>query len=85
MSLAYLYMGNVYFQKKAFAEAEKSYRKAIDKTGSAEAYNNLAWLYYTGGSRLDEAERLAMKAVELSPGSATYADTLEKIRARQKP
>ncbi|MGD0228877.1 MAG: tetratricopeptide repeat protein [Syntrophorhabdales bacterium] len=81
--LAYLYMGNVYFEQKGFADAENSYRKAIEKAESPEAYNNLAWLYYTGGGNLDEAERLAAKAVELSPGSETFRDTLAKIREKR--
>jgi len=79
MPLAYLYVGNVYFQKKSFPDAEKAYRKAIDKTNSAEARNNLAWLYYTTGSNMDEAETLARKAVELIPESEEFKDTLRKI------
>jgi tetratricopeptide (TPR) repeat protein len=77
--LAYLYMGNVYFQKGDLKQAEKSYRRAIDKTNDARAYNNLAWLYYTTGERLDEAEDLARKAVELAPDSLDFHDTLQKI------
>ena len=75
-------MGNVYFQQKALPEAEKAYRRAIDKTGSPEAYNNLAWLYYTSGTKTGEAEKLAARAVELSPESEVFRDTLEKIRER---
>jgi hypothetical protein len=37
-------MGNVYFQQKNYGETERSYRKAMRKSGAAEAYNNLAWL-----------------------------------------
>ena len=77
--LAHLYMGNVYFQKGDMKEAEKSYRRAIDKTNDARAYNNLAWLYYTTGERLDEAEALARTAVQLSPSSLDFQDTLQKI------
>ncbi|MBP1731956.1 MAG: Tetratricopeptide 2 repeat protein [Deltaproteobacteria bacterium] len=77
--LAYLYMGNAYFQKGDLKEAEKSYRQAIDRTHDARAYNNLAWLYYTTGGRLEEAEALARKAVELAPGSLDFQDTLRKI------
>ena len=83
MPLAYLYIGNIHFQQKAFPDAEKSYRKAIEKTGSPEAYNNLAWLYYVTGTRAREAEQLAAKAVELSPGSEAFRDTLKKIREKQ--
>jgi len=79
MPLAYLYVGNVCFQKKSFPDAEKAYQKAIDKTNSAEARNNLAWLYYTTGSHMDEAEALARKAVELIPESEEFKDTLRKI------
>jgi len=84
MPLAYLYVGNVYFQRKAYSDAEKAYRKAIDKTNSAEARNNLAWLYYATGSNLDEAEALARKAVELSPESEDFKDTLTKIEERRR-
>lgn len=81
--IAYLYKGNVYFQQNDFDSAEKAYRKAIKKTGSPEAHNNLAWLYYTNDVKLDEAERLAERAVELSPASAGFKDTLDKIRKKR--
>ncbi len=77
MPLAYLYIGNVYFGQGRLPEAEKAYKKAITKTDSAEACNNLAWLYYTTGSNMDEAERLARKAVDLSPESEAFKDTLK--------
>ena len=82
LPLAYLYMGNVYFQKKEYEEAEVHYKKAIKKDPeNADAYNNLAWLYYTKREKLDEAEKLALKAIELNPSKKdTYGDTLEKIR-----
>ncbi len=84
MPLAYLYMGNVYFEEKRFPDAERAYRKAIAKTDSAEARNNLAWLYYTIGSNLEEAEALARKAVELSPESEAFKDTLAKIEEKKR-
>jgi len=84
MPIAYLYEGNVYFQKKSYSDAEKAYQKAIDKTNSAEARNNLAWLYYTTGSNLDEAEALARKAVELVPDSEEFRDTLAKIEESRR-
>jgi tetratricopeptide (TPR) repeat protein len=82
LPLAYLYMGNVYFQKKEYDEAEVYYKKAIKKNPeNADAYNNLAWLYYTKRENLDEAERLTLKAIELNPSKKEeYSDTLEKIR-----
>jgi tetratricopeptide (TPR) repeat protein len=82
LPLAYLYMGNVYLQKNEYDKAETYYKKAIKKDpANADAYNNLAWLYYIKKENLDEAERLAFKAIELNPSKkAIYTDTLEKIK-----
>jgi len=82
LPLAYLYMGNIHFQKKEYEEAELYYKRAIKKNPeNADAYNNLAWLFYTKREKLDEAEKLALKAIELNPSKKeTYGDTLEKIR-----
>jgi tetratricopeptide (TPR) repeat protein len=80
--LAYLYLGNTYFQKNELNQAEKMYKKAITElTQNADARNNLAWLYYVKGTNLDEAERLALRAIELNPSKqAIYQDTLVKVR-----
>ncbi len=83
MPLANLYMGNVYFQQNEVRKAEKAYEKAIKKTESPEAYNNLAWLYNTTDSKLDEAEQLALKATGLAPQSEAFKDTLHKIREKR--
>jgi tetratricopeptide (TPR) repeat protein len=79
---AYLHLGNAYFQKKEWKEAESYYRKAIRKEpGNADAYNNLAWLYYMKKENLNQAEKLAERALELNPAKGDiYRDTLEKIR-----
>jgi tetratricopeptide (TPR) repeat protein len=79
LPVAYLYIGNIRVQQKRYEEAEEAYRRAIEKDESAAAYNNLAWLYNVTGKDPGEAERLARKAVELSPGSEEFRDTLQKI------
>jgi tetratricopeptide (TPR) repeat protein len=79
LPVAYLYMGNVYFQKNDAKQAEKAYKKAIEKVNDARACNNLAWLYYTRGEHLEEAEELARKAMELNPEAGDFRDTLDKI------
>jgi tetratricopeptide (TPR) repeat protein len=84
LPLAYLYIGNVYFQQNDLKQAEKAYKKAIDKTDDPRAYNNLAWLYYNSDQKLDQAEVLARKAVELSPKSPNFTDTLEKILIKRR-
>jgi len=79
---AYICMGNIYFQKTEFDRAEKYYKKAIKHDPEAsDAYNNLAWLYYTERKNLDEAEELVLRALQLNPSKQDiYHDTLEKIR-----
>jgi len=88
LNIANLRMGNVYFENKDLEKAEIYYRKAIETPNDpkiADAYNNLAWLYYIKKERLADAEALAMKAVELKPSSAGhYRDTLHKIRELKK-
>ena len=83
---AYLYLGNVHFQKKDLGKAEEYYKKAIkNDPRNADAYNNLAWLYYTKKENLEQAEHLALKAIDLDPSKEDiYRDTLEKIRELKK-
>lgn len=83
LPLAFLYLGNIHFGKGEFDEAESNYKKAIKKDpNNADAHNNLAWLYFTRRTNLDEAEALALRAIELGPRKADiYMDTLEKVRA----
>jgi tetratricopeptide (TPR) repeat protein len=85
--LANLHLGNAHFQNGDLGLAEKYYRRAIqEEPGHADAYNNLAWLYYTKKENLEEAERLALKAMELNPErNSIYQDTIEKIRELKKP
>ncbi len=84
LPLAHLYLGNIYFQQKKFSRAERSYRKAIRKTHASQAYNNLAWLYYTTDAHLDDGERLAAQAVEMSPDTREFRDTLERIKEKRR-
>ena len=83
---AFLYIGNVHFQKKEWDEAERNYRKAVrNEPQNADAANNLAWLYLTKKENLDQAETLARKAIELNPAKEKiYRDTLEKILQAKK-
>ena len=82
LPIAYLYLGNVYFQKNELDQAEKYYKKGIRKEShNADVHNNLAWLYYIRKENLDRAETLALKAMELDPSKRdVYMDTLEKVR-----
>ncbi len=84
---AELYTGNAYFKMGDIGAAESHYKLALKADPDfAEAYNGLAWLYATEGLNLHEAEKLALKAVDLSGGHFSYdknknfRDTLNTIR-----
>ncbi|WP_333839937.1 tetratricopeptide repeat protein [Pelomicrobium sp.] len=73
-------LGTAYHGSGRMVEAEKAYRAALKADPRhAPAHNNLAWLLAQSGQRLDEALRLAQKAVALSPGVGTFHDTLGTI------
>jgi tetratricopeptide (TPR) repeat protein len=85
LPIAFLYLGNAYFLKNDWDQAEIYFKKAIEKDGkNAAAHNNLAWLYFQRGKNLEQAEALAQKALELDPSkSSVYGDTLEKVREKR--
>jgi len=83
LPVAYIFIGNLHFQKGEYGLAEAAYNKAIKKTGDARAYNNLAWLYYVTDRQMEKAGELAEKAVSLSPDSKDFQDTLDKIRLKR--
>ncbi len=91
LPLAHLFLGNVFFLQREYAAAEEEYRRAIrELPENPRPYNNLAWLYYTQGIKLEEAETLARRAVALAPPGedSPYRDTLEQIlkaRAGEEP
>jgi tetratricopeptide (TPR) repeat protein len=82
LPLSCLFLANIYFVKKNYRMAEEQYKIAIrEMPENPRPYNNLAWLYKSEGTNLDEAEALARRAVELASEEekAAYLDTLEKI------
>jgi tetratricopeptide (TPR) repeat protein len=77
-------LGNLAFDSGALDEAEEYYRRALashpDHPG---ANNNLAMVYLKRGDRLNEAERLALKASAQGDSFRPYAlDTLAHIYTR---
>jgi tetratricopeptide (TPR) repeat protein len=82
LPVAYLFLGNVLFLQGKYTEAEQRYRRTITELPEdPRPYNNLAWLYYTQGIKLEEAENLARRAVALAPAGedTPYRDTLNQI------
>jgi tetratricopeptide (TPR) repeat protein len=86
LPIAFLHLGNAYFLKDDWDQAEIYFKKAIEKDAkNASAHNNLAWLYYQRGKNLEQAEALAQKALALDPSkSSIYRDTLEKVREKKR-
>ncbi|MBZ5637675.1 MAG: tetratricopeptide repeat protein [Acidobacteriia bacterium] len=83
--LAWTDLGNAEARSGQFREAEEAYRRAIAiEPEDRDALNNLAWLLLQDGSRLDEAESLARRA--LAAGGANedrVRDTLDRILRRK--
>ena len=85
--LAHLYWGNMLFTLKDYEQAESRYRQAMRLLpDNPEPYNNLAWMLLQRQTRLDEAEKLARRAVDLAPPDKLddFQDTLERIRQARK-
>lgn len=72
-----LHLAMLYQQQGKADAAIKSYQAAIAADSNlALAYNNIAWLLSSQKKNPAEAERMARKAVELSPQDAQFLDTL---------
>jgi tetratricopeptide (TPR) repeat protein len=80
--VAFIFLGNLHAAGKRYTDAQRAYRKAIEMMPkNADAYNNLAWVFYEQRTNLDESRRLAQKAINLATQGKTevYRDTLRKI------
>jgi tetratricopeptide (TPR) repeat protein len=59
------------------AEARAQYQSVlISHPNNPSALNNLAYLLYETGGDLDDALRLARRAIDTTPGQASYLDTM---------
>ncbi len=75
-------LGNVAAGRGRWGEAEKSYRRALRDEELPDALNNLAVALVRQSKGLDEAERLALRAVTLGgERDSIYRATLEEVRA----
>ena len=79
---AWVNLGNVEARLDRPQESERAYRRALVLApGFADALNNLAWLLLSGGSRLEEAEELALEATrEAGPDQPVALDTLGRVQ-----
>jgi tetratricopeptide (TPR) repeat protein len=79
---AWVNLGNVEARLDHREESERAYRSALVLSpGLSDALNNLAWLLLSGGSRLEEAEELALEATrETGPDQPVAVDTLGRVQ-----
>jgi Flp pilus assembly protein TadD len=80
-------LGNLAARDGAWRQAEKSYRRALrHEPDDTDALNNLAVALARQGRRLDEAERLAERALAIGGPDSLYLSTLAEVRrARARP
>lgn len=65
-------------------DAQRAYRAAIElDANNAIAMNNLAFLLAEGGTDLDEALRLARRAMEISPSAMEITDTAGWVQLKR--
>jgi Flp pilus assembly protein TadD len=73
--------GNAAAARNRWSEAERWYRSALRLSPEdGDALNNLAWLLARRGRKLDEAERLASRAVAAGGRDSVYRATLDEVR-----
>ncbi|HKC11352.1 MAG TPA: tetratricopeptide repeat protein [Vicinamibacteria bacterium] len=79
---AWVNLGNVEARLDRREESERAYRRALVLSpGLSDALNNLAWLLLSGGSRLEEAEELALEAArETGTDQPVALDTLGRVQ-----
>jgi tetratricopeptide (TPR) repeat protein len=81
----YLLLASVLQDSGDVAGAEANYRKALAaRPESTTALNNLAYLLLNRGGEgdLDQADKLAAKAVGIAPDVASFHDTLARVRLK---
>ena len=70
-------LGMVYARMNRTKEADSAYARAVAlDSANATALNNLAYSLAEQGIQLEQAERMARRAVELAPDTASFLHTL---------
>ena len=72
----YSFMAEVYHSNKQDEFSDKAFDKAIAlDPDNAVALNNYAYFLSERGVKLDDAEKMSKKSLDLKPGEANYLDT----------
>jgi tetratricopeptide (TPR) repeat protein len=81
----YMYLGDAYNSARQYAESDSAFETALRLIpGNATVLNNYAYYLSVRGERLDAAEKMSKKSLELSPEQATFMDTYGWILYKQK-
>jgi predicted Zn-dependent protease len=69
-------LGEAYNETKEFEKSDQSFEKAIEKDGNDPyVLNNYAYYLALRGEKLNRAEELSKKSLEIMPGSGSFMDT----------
>lgn len=76
--------GALYEKMKDWERAEAEFRKVLDADpDNASALNYLGYMFADRGVRLEEADKLISRALELEPGNGAYMDSLAWVYYHQ--
>ena len=82
--IAWLMLGAVYERQKQYERAEDEFKKVLDvNPRNAQVLNYYGYMLADRGLRLDEAQDLIQRAVELEPQNGAYLDSLGWVYFKQ--
>jgi tetratricopeptide (TPR) repeat protein len=72
----YSLLGDIYNSSHQYTLADSSFEKSLKlNSKNAVVLNNYSYYLSERGTRLDDAEKMSKRSLELSPGQATFLDT----------
>lgn len=86
MLLAEMYssLGDTYNMSKQYEQSDEAYDEALKLTpDNPSVLNNYSYYLSVRGKKLDEAERMSKRSLELRPGEATFMDTYGWVLYKQ--
>lgn len=79
----YMYLGDVYSKMKQHKESDAAFDEALLlDPENAYVLNNYSYYLAVRNERLEEAEKMSAKSIELSPGNKHYYDTFGWVMYR---
>lgn len=76
LSLMWSTLGDIYYTTKQYTLSDEAFEKALAlDPENANVLNNYSYYLSERKLKLDDAERMAKKAIELRPNEGTYLDT----------